>query len=89
MGSRLQLVSSPGIWFEDGLLGITQTLVHSQHLTPKREFASSSLCLAPKIAGWPGRYINVRQCGRLSMVLLQLKDPLELFEKEKGISSRF
>ena len=28
-----------------------------------------------------GRYINVRRCGGLSMVLLQLKDPLELFVK--------
>ena len=34
-------------------------------------------------AGWPGRYINVRRCGGLSMVLLQLKDPLELFVKSK------
>ena len=33
--------------------------------------------------GWPGRYINVRHCGVLSMVLLQLKDPLELFAKRK------
>ena len=32
-------------------------------------------------AGWPGRYINVRRCVGLSMVLLQLKDPLELFVK--------
>ena len=31
-------------------------------------------------ADWPGRYINVR-CGGLSMVLLQLKDPLELLVK--------
>ena len=29
----------------------------------------------PKRVG-PGRYINVRRCGGLSMVLLQLKDPL-------------
>ena len=34
-------------------------------------------------AGWPGRYINVRCCWRLSMVLLQLKDPLELFVKSR------
>ena len=34
-------------------------------------------------AGWPGRYINVRCCGGLSMVLLQLKDPLELFVKRR------
>ena len=32
-----------------------------------------------KLAGWPGRYINVWCCGVLSLVLLQLKDPLELF----------
>ena len=31
-------------------------------------------------AGGPGRYINVRRCGGLPMVLL-LKDPLELFLK--------
>ena len=31
--------------------------------------------------GLPGRYINVRHCGGLSIVLLQLKDPLELFVK--------
>ena len=30
-------------------------------------------------AGWPGRYINVRRCRGLSMVLLRQKDPLELF----------
>ena len=29
-----------------------------------------------------GRYINVRHCGELSMVL-QLKDPLELFVKSR------
>ena len=34
-------------------------------------------------AGWPGRYINVRRCGRLPMVLLQQKDPLELFVKSR------
>ena len=30
---------------------------------------------------WPGLYINVRCCGELPMILLQLKDPLELFVK--------
>ena len=35
----------------------------------------------PSPSGWPGRYINVRSCGGLSMVLMQLKDPLELFVK--------
>ena len=39
-------------------------------------------------AGWPGRYINVRGCGGLSMILLQLKDPLELFVRRRE-SSRF
>ena len=29
-------------------------------------------------AGWPGCYINVRRCGGLPMVLMQLKDPLEV-----------
>ena len=33
--------------------------------------------------GWPGRYINVRHCGGLSMVPLQLKDPWELFVKRR------
>ena len=32
-------------------------------------------------AGWPGRYIDARRCGGLSMVFLPLKDPLELFVK--------
>ena len=31
--------------------------------------------------GWPGCYINVRICRELSMVLLQLKYPFELFVK--------
>ena len=37
------------------------------------------------LAGWHGRYIyiNVRHCGGLSMVLLQLKYPLELFVKRR------
>ena len=30
-----------------------------------------------------GRYINVWHCGGLSMVLLQLKDPLELLIKRR------
>ena len=34
-------------------------------------------------AGQPGCYINVGRCGGLSMVLLQLKDPLELFVKSR------
>ena len=34
-------------------------------------------------AGWPGRYKNVRRCGGLPMVFLQLKDPLELFVKSR------
>ena len=33
--------------------------------------------------GWPGRYINVQHFGWLSMALLQLKDPLELFVKSR------
>ena len=43
----------------------------------------SSLRWVPTKAGWPGRYINLRCCGGLSMVLLQLKDPLELFVKRR------
>ena len=34
-------------------------------------------------AGWPGRFINVRRCWGLSVVLLQLKDPLELIVKSR------
>ena len=44
------------------------------------------------LAGWLGRYINVRRCGRLSEVLLQLfEDPLELFVKRREFlpGSRF
>ena len=42
-------------------------------------------------AGWPGRYINVQRCKGLSMVLLQLKDLLEVFIKKREFlpSSRF
>ena len=60
-------------------------------LAPKREPTSSSLCWVLTKAGWPGRYINVWHCGGLSMVLLQLKDPLELFIKRKEFlpGSRF
>ena len=36
-------------------------------------------------AGWPGRYIDVWRCEGLLMVLLQLKDPLELLVKGDGI----
>ena len=38
-----------------------------------------------------GRYINVWHCGGLSMVLLQLKDPLELYLKRREFlcGSRF
>ena len=34
-------------------------------------------------AGCPGHCINVRRCGGLAMVLLLLKDPLELFVKSR------
>ena len=37
----------------------------------------------------PGFYINVRLCGGLSMVLLQLKDPLELFVKRREFLHSF
>ena len=40
-------------------------------------------------AGWPGRYINVRRCGGLPMVLLQQKYPLELFVKSREFLPRF
>ena len=35
------------------------------------------------LAGWPGRYISVQRYGRLSMVLLKLKDPLEQFVRRR------
>ena len=52
-------------------------------LAPKREFAGSSLGWVPKIFSWSGRYRNVRHCRGHSMVLLQLKDSLELFVKRR------
>ena len=42
---------------------------------PKHEFAGSSLCWIPI----SGQYIQLRCCGGLSMVLLQLNKPLALF----------
>ena len=35
------------------------------------------------LACWPGRYINVRPCGRLSMAPLQLNDIVKLFGKRR------
>ena len=46
------------------------------------KFAGLSLRGFP-LAGWPGCYTNVRCCGGPSMVLLQLKDHLELFVKRR------
>ena len=40
---------------------------------------SVSSILNNEIQAWPGRIINVRRCGELYMVFLELKDPLELF----------
>ena len=40
-------------------------------------------------AGWPGHYINVRRCGGLSLALLQLKDPLQLFVESREILSGY
>ena len=34
--------------------------------------------------GRPGRYKNVRRCGFLSMIPLQLEDSFELFMKRRG-----
>ena len=61
----------------------------------KHEFIVSNLCWMP--SRLPGRYINVRHCGGLALVLLQLKDPLEVFMKRSeflprsgvSISSRY
>ena len=55
-------------------------------VTTKSEFTGSRLRWIA-IAGWPGRYLNVRHYWRLSMVLLQLKDPLELFVKRREFLS--
>ena len=44
--------------------------------------------LGPQKEGWHGRYINVRPCGGLSMVFMQLKDPLELFLKRREFLTR-
>ena len=43
------------------------------------------------LVGWPVRKINVQQCGGLSVVLLQLKDLLEVFVKKREFitSSKF
>ena len=41
----------------------------------------STLLAKKGLVGWTDCYINVLRCGGLSMVLLQLKDPLELFLK--------
>ena len=51
-------------------------------MSPKPKVEGSSLSWIP-LCGWPGYYINVQCCGGLSMVLLQLKDPLEQFVKRK------
>ena len=51
------------------------------HLTQAR-FRHFESPLDPH-AGCPGRYINVWRCGRLSMVILQLKKPLQLFVKRR------
>ena len=37
-------------------------------------------------AGWPGRYINLRRCGGLSLVLMQRKDPLELVKSREFLT---
>ena len=36
------------------------------------------------VAGWPGRFINVRGCGGMPMLLLKLRDTLELLVKGEG-----
>ena len=41
--------------------------------------------LGPQKAGWPGHFINVWCSGKQSMVLLQLKDPLELIVKRREL----
>ena len=37
-------------------------------------------------AGWPSRYVSVRRCGGLTIILLQLKYPLGTIREEYGIS---
>ena len=54
-------------------------MIHcSQPLVRRFEFP-----WVPKIAGWTVRYRNLRRCGVLFMVLLQLKDPLKFFVKRR------
>ena len=65
-----------------------------RHMAPKSEVAGSILRWVLKIAGWPGRFINVLHCGGLSMVLMQLEGPLKLlikrreFLRDYGVLSR-
>ena len=55
----------------------------SQHISKVRVSAGSPF------TGWPGHYINVRDCGGLTMVILQLEDPLELFVKRREFLSGY
>ena len=43
--------------------------------------------MGPSKAACPGRYINARHCGGLSVVLLHLKDALELSVKRREFLS--
>ena len=52
-------------------------------MAPKHDIVGLSLHWIPKQAGWHGRYINVQRSRGLNILLLQLKDPLELFVKER------
>ena len=54
----------------------------------KKGLFSLILTHTHRVAGWPGRYINVLRCGRLFMVLLQLKEHLKLFVKRTEFLSR-
>ena len=49
----------------------------------KTQVMHSILRWIPIIAGWPGRYINVRRCEGWAGALLQLKVTLELFAKRR------
>ena len=70
-------------------LTLTARVVH-QYTVPRPYHTPWPSCYnawlpswGPTKAGWPGGYVKVQRCGGLSMVLLQLKDPLELFGKRR------
>ena len=62
--------------------GIRRGLVVKMLVAPSESSQVRVFSGSPWV-GSPGRYIDVRHCGRLSMTLMQLWEPLELFWKER------